>query len=151
MEIHIAGLLPEALVVDLPEIDAQHEEIFHRIESLKAACFESSYVPIDEFGALLDYFATHFATEERLADEAGLDFAEHTRIHTDTLRLLHKAFGEVISGGQDVHSFLRYAEYWFERHINEDDRLFISVLQASNRDRSSSQRHTASPCFGAQA
>lgn len=149
MEIYIAGLLPEALVVDLPEIDAQHEEIFHRIESLKAACFESSYVPIDEFSALLDYFATHFATEERIAEEAGLDFADHARIHTDTLRLLHKAFGEVVSGGQDVHSFLRYAEYWFERHINEDDRLFISVLQAGDFNRSSGLQHTASPCFAA--
>ena len=129
MESYIAGLLPEALVVDLPEIDAQHEEIFHRIESLKAACFESSYVPIDEFGALLDYFATHFATEERLADEAGLDFADHTRIHTDTLRLLHKAFGEVISGGQDVHCFLRYAEYWFERHITEEDKPFANSVR----------------------
>ena len=67
-EVGSAGLLPESLLVDLPEIDAQHEEIFNRIESLKSACFESAITPIDEFESLLAYFAFHFATEERLAD-----------------------------------------------------------------------------------
>ena len=71
-EVGSAGLLPESLLVDLPEIDAQHEEIFNRIESLKSACFESAITPIDEFESLLAYFAFHFATEERLADAVGL-------------------------------------------------------------------------------
>lgn len=151
MENSIAGLLPEALLVDLPEIDAQHEEIFNRIEALKIACFESNYVPIDEFRALLEDFAVHFATEERIAGDAGLDFADHTRIHDDTLRMLHRALGEVISSGRDVHSFLRYCEYWFERHISEDDRLFISVLQSRDFDRSSCSSAHRQPCFAAQA
>lgn len=34
MEIMLKNLLPEALVIDLPEVDAQHEEIFTRIERL---------------------------------------------------------------------------------------------------------------------
>ncbi|EXI64076.1 MAG: cation-binding hemerythrin HHE family protein [Candidatus Accumulibacter adjunctus] len=132
MKICLPGLLPAQLVVDLPEIDAQHEEIFCRIESLKTACFESGHVPVAEFEALLDYFTMHFATEERLADEAGLDFVDHARIHDDTLRLLRRALTEVIRGARDAHSFLRYCEYWFERHISEDDRLFINNLQSSN-------------------
>lgn len=151
MEIYVRGLLPEALLVDFPEIDAQHEEIFNRIDALKTACFESSYVPVGEFAALLDYFAVHFATEERIAEEAGLDFAEHTRVHADTLRLLHKALAEVVSSGRDVYSFLRYAEYWFERHISEDDRVFIATLQSGKFNRPGSQRHAARPCFSAQA
>lgn len=126
------SLLPEALLVDLPEIDAQHEDIFSRIESLKVACFESDYVPIDEFHALLDVFEQHFATEERIAAEAGLDFADHAKIHANTLRLLWKAFGDVINGGHDAHSFLRFTEYWFERHIREDDQAFAAALQSSN-------------------
>ena len=151
MKVRNAGLLPEALLVDLPEIDAQHEEIFHRIEALKATCFESSYVPIEEFYVLLDFFATHFATEERIAAEAGLDFTDHARIHEDTLRLLQKGLGEVINGAQDVYSYLRYAEYWFERHISEDDRLFVSLLQASGFGHYGSMRHSASSWFSAQA
>jgi hemerythrin-like metal-binding protein len=151
MEINFAGLLPEALLVDFPEIDAQHEEIFHRIESLKTACFEISYVPIAEFDALFEYFAMHFATEERIAEEAGLEFAEHTKIHEDTLRMLRRALAEVRSKARDAHSFLRYCEYWFERHIAEDDRLFISILQSGAFNRSSSLRHAGRPRFSSQA
>ncbi|HPT51422.1 MAG TPA: hemerythrin domain-containing protein [Accumulibacter sp.] len=130
MEIHLTGLLPESLLVDLPEIDAQHEEIFHRIESLKAACFETAYVPVEDLRALIDYCARHFATEERIADEVGLEFADHTKIHRDTLRLMHRALSEVANGTQDAHSFLRYSEYWFERHIHEDDRIFLDVFHS---------------------
>ena len=100
---------------------------------------------------LLDFFATHFATEERIAAEAGLEFADHSRIHDDTLRLLQKALGEVINGAQDVHSFLRYAEYWFERHISEDDRMFISLLQTGKFDHYGGMRHTANSGISAQA
>ena len=34
MESNLTGLLPEALLIDIPEIDVQHEEIFRRIEAL---------------------------------------------------------------------------------------------------------------------
>jgi hemerythrin len=132
MDACFPGLLPEQLLVDLPEIDAQHEEIFCRIEALKTACFESSHVPFDEFEALIEYFAMHFATEERIAEEAGLDFVQHAQIHEDTLRLLGKALGEMVRRARDAHSFLRYCEYWFERHISEDDRLFIATLQTTD-------------------
>jgi hemerythrin len=147
MKIHFCGLLPEALLVDLPEIDQQHEEIFRRIESLKTACFADNYIPIGDLAALLDYFALHFATEERIATAAGLDFADHARIHKDTLRLLRKAFGDVIRGEHDAHAFLRYSEYWFERHISEDDRLFAATLQAGIRSRPGTLRQPASACF----
>lgn len=151
MTMYIPGMLPDGLLVDLPEVDAQHEEIFNFIDFLKTSCFEHNHMPVNEFGKLLDYFAIHFATEERIAEEAGLDFTDHAKIHTDTLRLLHKALGEVINGGQDAHSFLRFCEYWFERHIREDDKLFIAALQGGDYDRSVGQRHAASPCFSAQA
>lgn len=143
MNSYLATLLPEALLVDLPEIDAQHEEIFDRIETLKSVCFESTYVPIDEFDSLLDLFEQHFATEERIADEAGLDFVDHTKVHRDTLRLLRKALSEVISGTHDAHSFLRYSEYWFERHISEDDRRFVAALQSAAHTRSHKRRPAA--------
>ena len=37
MNSYLASLLPEALLVDLPEIDTQHEEIFDRIETRQPA------------------------------------------------------------------------------------------------------------------
>ncbi|EXI83011.1 MAG: hemerythrin-like metal-binding domain protein [Candidatus Accumulibacter sp. BA-94] len=131
MEINLAGLLPEALLIDLPEIDAQHEEIFRRIESLKAACFGSGPVSFAEFETLLDYLEYHFASEERIAKAVGVDFAGHATVHRDNLHALQKAFAEVRNGARDVHSFLRYAEYWFERHIAVEDRPFAASVKNS--------------------
>ena len=75
-----AGLLPDALLIDLPEIDAQHDQIFGRIEALKAACYGSGPAPLEDFQGLLDYLQFHFATEERMAREAGVDFLDHDRV-----------------------------------------------------------------------
>lgn len=129
MEINLVGMLPEALLIDLPEIDAQHEEIFRRIESLKAACFGSGPVSFDDFSGLLDYLRYHFATEETVAQQVGADFTKHAQVHRQNLRALRKAFSEVRAGARDVHSFLRYAEYWFERHISEEDRPFAAAVR----------------------
>lgn len=129
MEINSTGLLPEALVIDLPEIDAQHEEIFQRIESLKGACFGSEPISFSTFDRLLDYLEHHFNTEKRIAREVGIDFLDHDAVHRENLQSLRKAFDEVRNGARDVHSFLRYAEYWFERHISEEDKPFAASVR----------------------
>jgi len=129
VEVKLSGLLPEALLIDLPEIDAQHEEIFRRIESLKTACFGSGPVSFAEFESLLDYLDYHFASEERTAKAVGVDFTGHATVHRDNLHALQKAFAEVRNGARDVHSFLRYAEYWFERHIAVEDRPFAASVK----------------------
>ena len=129
MEINSTGLLPEALVIDLPEIDAQHEEIFQRIESLKGACFGTEPVRFSTFDSLLDYLEHHFTTEKRIAREVGIDFLDHDAVHRENLQSLRKAFDEVRNGARDVHSFLRYAEYWFERHISEEDKPFAASVR----------------------
>lgn len=135
MEGMMSGLLPEALLIDHSELDSQHEEIFVRIESLKALCFENGYLPFDRFEALLACFGEHFATEERIAQEAGLEFSLHTRTHRANLRVMHRALDEVREGVRDVHSFLRYVEFWFERHIIQDDKPFAASLRARARHR----------------
>ncbi|KFB69511.1 hemerythrin family protein [Candidatus Accumulibacter vicinus] len=129
MEINSTGLLPEALVIDLPEIDAQHEEIFQRIESLKGASFGNEPVCFSAFDSLLDYLEHHFSTEKRMAREVGIDFLDHDAVHRENLQSLRKAFDEVRNGARDVHSFLRYAEYWFERHISEEDKPFAASVR----------------------
>ncbi|MCM8611129.1 hemerythrin family protein [Accumulibacter sp.] len=129
MDLNLSGLLPEALLIDLPEIDAQHEEIFRRIESLKLSCFGSGPVSFADFASLIDYLEYHFASEEGIAKAVGVDFAGHATVHRDNLHALQKAFAEVRNGARDVHSFLRYAEYWFERHIAVEDRPFAASVK----------------------
>lgn len=136
MEIKLTGLLPEALVIDLPEVDAQHEEIFTRIESLKVACFEGNDPGIEMFDELLAFLGHHFATEERIAQESGLEFSLHAKTHRDSLYMLNKVLNEVRRGVCDVHSFLRYVEYWFERHILERDKPFGLGLKSLLANRS---------------
>ena len=130
MESNLTGLLPEALLIGVPEIDVQHEEIFRRIEALKAKSFGSGPPSLDEFDSLLDYLEWHFASEERLALQRGVDFAEHARVHQENLQTLRKTLRAVRDGSREVHSFLRYIEYWFERHITEEDKPFGYSLRS---------------------
>lgn len=129
MEERRTGLLPEILVVDWPPIDAQHEHLFLSIESLKAACVGVSCLPIDDFGQLLDELERHFGYEEKLAAQVGVEFSQHISVHRDNLLSLRDALEVVASGISDAYSFLRYLEFWFERHIIQYDQAFIDELQ----------------------
>ncbi|MBN8514580.1 hemerythrin family protein [Accumulibacter sp.] len=106
MEYTLTGLLPTALLIDLPEIDVQHEEIFRRIEMLKTSSFGNGPASLDEFHSLLDYLEWHFASEERVARQLGIDFADHARVHDDNLRTLRKALAAVHDGRFARCSFL---------------------------------------------
>ncbi|WP_291991795.1 hemerythrin family protein [Candidatus Accumulibacter sp. ACC003] len=130
MESSLSGLLPPSMLIDIPEIDVQHEEIFRRIETLKLSSFGSAPTSLDEFDSLINYLEWHFTSEERLALLRGVPFAEHARVHEENLQMLRKALRGVRDGSRDVHSFLRFMEYWFERHINEEDKPFAASLHA---------------------
>jgi hemerythrin-like metal-binding protein len=123
------GLLPETLRVGFPEIDGQHEEIFSRIETLKAACFGNSDLPVDEFRSLLESVALHFASEERLAEQSAIEFSDHATIHLQNLQSMQDALDVVLGGVSEAYSFLRFTEFWFERHIVQYDQPFVADLQ----------------------
>jgi len=125
------ALLPEALRVDFPEIDGQHEEIFCRLEVLKAACFGNNDLPVDEFKSLLDSIARHFASEEWFAEQAAIEFSEHTRVHRENLQSMRDALEVVLGGASESYSFLRFTEFWFERHIVQYDQAFVAELKRS--------------------
>lgn len=128
MENFLSGLLPDEMLTDHLGIDVQHEEIFTRIERLRAADLEGSTDFIDSIVELLDYLALHFVTEERLAEAAGIDFSAHAETHNQNLRLLNKALQEVRRGAMAPRSFVRFVDHWFEHHINEFDKPFVTSL-----------------------
>jgi len=133
METNTADMLPQALLIGIPAIDAQHEHIFRSIESLKESSYGSGPESFDDFVSLLTYLEFHFASEEELARTLGIDFFDHSSVHHHNLQSLHRAFDGVRSGARDVHSFLRYAEYWFERHITDEDKPFAAAVHAQQR------------------
>lgn len=115
------SFLPGPLLVGVTEVDAQHDALFRHLVVLKGLCLRDGCLPIEETDGLLAALQEHYATEERLADEAGIDFTAHARDHREMLELVGKAFSEVVEGRGDVFGTLRYVEYWFERHITQDD------------------------------
>lgn len=128
MEKKQTGFLPAALMTGETEMDVQHEGIFGRIEHLKNLAFETHSLPVEEVRALIDFLAEHFATEERLAQAAKIEFLVHGQEHARNLRLLNKAASELENGKLDRHTFLRYIEYWFEQHIADFDKRFAARL-----------------------
>ena len=126
--------LPEALVLHVPEIDCQHQALFAQLEGIKSICVEANYLPIARAEELLLALQEHFNTEERLALAAGYDFSEHALKHEKMLGAIRQGVAKVCNGSKDVFSVLRYVEYWFERHIAEEDKaLGVKLLSLTGR------------------
>lgn len=123
------AFLPEALHIDIPEIDNQHAALFSRLADLKALCIEANALPEAEADALMLILREHCATEERLAIASGLDFSLHAIKHEKMLKSIAKTLADVREGKTDVFSLIRFLEYWFERHISEEDKVLGRHLQ----------------------
>lgn len=83
----------QGLSVGVDQIDAQHKELFARVNRLLAAASQGK--GRDEIGAtidfLADYVVTHFGTEERIMSRCGYsDFKPHKDQHE---RFLHEFSG----------------------------------------------------------
>ena len=130
MDNMLRGLLPEEMLTDHLGMDLQHEEVFSRIEYLRNSETEDDAFLISALSSLLTYLAEHFAMEERLAAEGGVEFSAHAQDHAQNLQLFHKALAEVERGSMAPRMFLRYIDYWFEHHINAFDRPFAHRLLA---------------------
>src|SRR5512136_2487135 len=94
MEVRIRVSWDRSLETGDPEIDAQHRELFHRIDKLLAATADRR--ARSEVGRLLtflgDYVVSHFEAEERLMADSGYPEAaphrdEHRRFVADYARL----------------------------------------------------------------
>ena len=128
-----SAFLSDALVVGWPEIDAQHEQIFAFLETLKSSCFGSRCLLMEGFRRLVMDFEQHFTDEERLADAFGLGGAAHEIAHQDTLRTIRGSLQGVLCGAVDAYSFLRYMEFWLERHIVHFDKPFVAEMKKCGR------------------
>ncbi|HET7827046.1 MAG TPA: hemerythrin family protein [Anaeromyxobacter sp.] len=77
-----------ALAVGVPEIDAQHQELFRRAERLVSALRAGDRAEVAPLIRYLgDYVVEHFAAEERFMHEIGYPGLEEHRV-------LHRAFRE---------------------------------------------------------
>jgi len=132
MNAETSFFLPDALIINVPAIDDQHAGLFARLAHLKDLCIESNCLPSVEADTLLECLSVHCATEEYMAAQVGLDFAEHAQKHQKMLKAIARTLHEVKEGRTDVFSLIRFIEYWFERHISEEDRPLGRNLQNSS-------------------
>lgn len=114
--------LPTALHIGVPEIDAQHASLFRHLAQLKSLLLDDPALPVDHIEALLDELRVHFTTEQHFAESRGIDFSKHAERHREMLAAVSKALADVLDGQTDIFGVLRYVEYWFERHIAQEDR-----------------------------
>ena len=133
MNAETAAFLPSTLIVNIQVMDDQHAALFSNLAALKMLCIERNELPVAESETLLKALRFHCATEEGLAGNAGLDFSAHGQKHKNMLAAITHAVNEVHEGRMDVFSVLRYIEYWFERHIREEDlKLGHNLQQVSS-------------------
>ncbi|HEY7725850.1 MAG TPA: bacteriohemerythrin [Anaeromyxobacteraceae bacterium] len=115
------------LAIGVAEIDAQHRELFDRVNGLLDAMRE--HRGAGQVGVLLDflgrYVADHFQAEESLMREARYPgYEAHRREHegfTRELRDLSRAFAE---GGATPAVVVKLNVWlcdWLRRHVSDSD------------------------------
>lgn len=98
----------DALALGIPEIDAQHRELFARVDRLLGAALQGSDAEVGPLlGYLREYAATHFAAEEELMAAARypglrLHRAEHDRFaaELEDLERAYRAGGAAAVSGR---------------------------------------------------
>lgn len=115
-------------VLDVPNMDDEHNELFERLDNLKMHSFGCNDVLQQEADALRNCLIKHFQTEQKLADAAGIDFTEHAQLHEKMLGVVTLSLKQIYQGQGDVFALIKYIHVWFERHIQETDARFAARL-----------------------
>ena len=122
-----------ALAVGHPSIDAQHQELFRRLDSLLAAMASGNRA---EIGRLFDFLGTyvvdHFAMEEGLMKQSAYQgYAIHKSAHDrfvqdyQALRKMHDEMGATAAVVIKTKSWL---VEWLQTHIGSTDQQLAKHL-----------------------
>ncbi len=112
----------EALSIGVAEIDAQHRELFSRVERLSEASLRGDASRVGPLLAFLrDYVAVHFEAEERLMLEHRypgyrLHKAQHDRFASD-LRALEAELATTGPTGDLAERVERSVADWLRDHV----------------------------------
>lgn len=115
-------LWTQALSVGIPEIDAQHQELFRRVDRLIAATLAND---LGETGAMLaflaEYVVTHFTTEERYMRDVGYPGLPRHREEHECFAADLEALGRDFAGGGATTDLVgrgnRQVGDWLRGHV----------------------------------
>lgn len=117
----------------LPEIDAQHQELFAIINELWTCVIDSGTQ--EKLAELLDrlddYVHTHFAEEEQLLrdnDYPQVRLDEHMRQHQDFAAKIDWARGRILNDPTSALQLLTFLREWLAGHISGSDRKYAEFL-----------------------
>lgn len=125
----------EDLSIGVPAIDAQHKELFRRINSLLDACHQAKgrEAVSEILGFLANYVLEHFATEEKLMSERAYPrYEEHRREHEDFKTRLAALSERFAAEGPGIHIIIATNSVvvtWLNRHIRHVDRALGGFLK----------------------
>ncbi len=114
------------LSVGVPEIDAQHEELFRRVDRLHDAMLARDRAgAVELIGYLGEYVRTHFGMEEGLMRAVGYPEREpHTAEHgrfTAAVVDLQRALAQEGASAALVLRLEREVSGWLRRHVYTTD------------------------------
>lgn len=127
----------QAYSIDVPEIDAQHQNLFALGDALTRATVAGEAAP-QLHGRLCEMLAAsqqHFATEERLMEASGFPArAHHKHQHDCFVQKAIDLAGDFEAGRAAMDStILPFLGRWMKHHIATEDRALGLRLNAPPR------------------
>jgi hemerythrin len=118
-----------ALAIGVPEIDAQHQELFLRIEKLVLGVSRGRAGEVEQLLEFLGQYATkHFGAEERwMIRSAYPEYSIHKQEHERFIRDYEHMTQEYRAKGPTVLQGMRMNNWiseWLREHISRADREF---------------------------
>jgi hemerythrin len=126
----------EDLVLGIPEIDEQHQEMFRRFAAFSEACQEEQgrELLMELLSFMQLYAQSHFATEERLMAECAYPGLDEQKLHHAQFKRDLEEFAEQVSAGGPTQEMALSVKgkliRWLIQHIRELDRQMVEFVKA---------------------
>ena len=127
----------KAHAIFLPEVDAEHRNLFRMAEELHQAVHTGQ--PAAEvqvrMQSLIASIEEHFAHEERLMQVANCESYEWHRQQHDTLRKKARTYTAQLEAGDPKAAigFVKTTARWFKDHMALTDRMMGAEVRNSER------------------
>ena len=120
--------------VNIREIDQQHQKLFKMINDLDAAMREGRGKQVlgKILNDLIQYTASHFATEEGLMQKHGYpEYEEHKAKHEKMTQKVLDIQREYEAGKATITlDVMKFLQDWLDKHIMGTDRRYGPFLNA---------------------
>jgi hemerythrin len=126
------------------EIDAQHKELFARMNSYFEASDGNSSEEklISTLNYLVEYVKTHFKSEDTMMVSVSYPrIKEHRKSHKFLVEELVRLYKELIENGSsdEIHvNLFKLCQVWYVNHINEFDKRLAAYIKAYDKAKQTS-------------